>query len=63
MNCKILSRLASLGVSSSLLLLALHGTAHAVIPPAPELDPGTAAGGLTLAVGIALLVIERCRRR
>jgi len=62
MDRKTLSRLASIGVSSSLLLLALHGTALA-LSYVPELDPGTAAGGLTLAVGIALLVIERFRRR
>jgi hypothetical protein len=61
MDKKILSRLISIGVSSSLLLLALHGTALAT--SVPELDPGTAAGGLTLAVGAALLVIERFRRR
>jgi len=61
MDRKILSRLASLGLSCSLLLLALHGTARAT--PVPELDPGTAAGGFTLAVGVALLVIERFRRR
>jgi len=62
MDRKILTRLASIGVSCSLLLVALHGTALAgwVVP---ELDPGTAAGGLTLAVGVALLVIERFRRR
>jgi len=63
MDRKILSRVASLGVSSSLLLLALQGTALATYATVPELDPGTAAGGLTLAVGIALLVIERFRRR
>jgi len=62
MRRKILSRLASLSVASSLLLLALHGTAFAGIAAVPELDPGTAAGGVTLAVGIALLVIERFRR-
>jgi len=61
MDRKILSRLASYGVSSSLLLLGLHGTAFA-LAPVPELDPGTAAG-ITMAVGIALLVIERFRRR
>lgn len=61
MDKRILSRLASLGISCSLLLLALHGTALAVPTPVPELDPGTAAGGLTLAVGAALLLIERFR--
>jgi len=63
MDMKILSRLASLAVSCSLLLLALHGTARAIPLPVPELDPGSATGGLILAVGVALLVIERFRRR
>jgi len=62
MDKKVLSRLASLGVACSVLLLGLRGTALAVIA-VPELDPGTAAGGITLAVGVALLVIERLRRR
>jgi hypothetical protein len=62
MDSKVLSRLASLGVACSVLLLGLHGTALA-LTPIPELDPGTAAGGLTLALGVALLVIERFRRR
>ena len=60
---RILSRLASLGVSCSLLLLALHGTAHAVTVPVPELDPGTAVSGLTLAVGAGLLLVEWVRHR
>lgn len=63
MDRKILSLLASLGVSCSLLLLALHGTALALPTPVPELDPGSAAGGLTLAAGVGLLVVERFRRR
>jgi len=58
---RILSRLASLGVSCSLLLLAMHGTASATI--VPELDPGTALSGLTLAVGAGLLLVEWVRHR
>ncbi|MBV8772873.1 MAG: hypothetical protein JO166_11185 [Deltaproteobacteria bacterium] len=59
---KAASRLVLLGVASGLLLLGLHGTASAVVG-APELDPGTAAGGLTLLVGGALVLLERFRRR
>jgi len=58
---KLLSRLASFGISCGLLLLGLHGTAFAA--PVPELDPGTASSGLVLAVGATLLLIERFRRR
>jgi hypothetical protein len=57
------SRLVSLGISCGLLLLGLHGTANAVPLPAPELDPGTATGGIMLAVGAALLLLERFRHR
>ena len=56
------SRLVSLGISCGL-LLGLHGTANAVPLPAPELDPGTATGGIMLAVGAALLLLERFRHR
>jgi hypothetical protein len=31
--------------------------------PAPELDPGTAAGGFALVAGAVLLIVERYRRR
>jgi hypothetical protein len=58
---KVLSRAALLGVASGLLLLANHGNAFATV--APELDPGTASSGLILAVGAALLLIEKFRRR
>jgi hypothetical protein len=43
-----------------MLTLALGGVAHAGVP---ELDPGTAASGVALLVGGALLLIERYRRR
>lgn len=62
MGKKISLRVASLGVSCSLLLLGLHGTANATVA-VPELDPGTAAGGITLALGAALLLLERFRHR
>jgi hypothetical protein len=39
----------------------MGGTAHA--SQVPELDPGTAASGIALLVGGALLLVERYRRR
>jgi hypothetical protein len=59
---KRFSRIASFGIACGLLVLAMHGTASAV-PEAPELDPGTAASGVVLLSGAALLLIERFRRR
>jgi hypothetical protein len=57
-------RLASLGVSAGLLLLALHGTAAATPPVrAPEIDPNMAAGSLALLSTAGLLLLERLRRR
>ncbi len=56
-------RLASLGVCGGLLLLALHGTASSTAVGVPEIDPGTAASGLAVLAGAALLLIERFRRR
>ncbi|MBV8772737.1 MAG: hypothetical protein JO166_10495 [Deltaproteobacteria bacterium] len=55
-------QVALLSIGCSLLLLSLHGTAFAT-PAAPELDPGSAAGGLTVLTGAALLLLERVRRR
>ena len=63
MDRKVCTRLALFGAPCSLLLLALHGTALAVTAAVPELDPGIASGGLILAVGAALLLIERFRHR
>ena len=67
-NGKVLSRLASFGLPCGLLLLALYGTASAqstdaLITAVPEIDPGTAASGLAVLAGAALLLIERFRRR
>ena len=45
-----------------LLWLAGSGDAFA-ISVVPELDPGSAASGRALAVGAALLIAERYRRR
>jgi hypothetical protein len=54
------SKLAlSLG-TCALLLMAGIGTASAAA--VPELDPGSAASGIALAVGAALLLVERYRR-
>ena len=58
---KHLPRLVRLIGACAMLTLALGGVAHAT--PAPELDPGTAASGVTLLVGGALFLIERYRRR
>jgi hypothetical protein len=45
-----------------LIWLAGSGDAFAVAA-VPELDPGSAASGIALAVGAALLLAERYRRR
>ena len=58
---KHLPRLVRLVGACAMLTLALGGVAHAVA--VPELDPGTAASGVTLLVGGALFLIERYRRR
>jgi hypothetical protein len=49
-------------VVSGLLLLAGSGVSFA-FNPFPELDPGSAASGIALAVGAAVLMAERYRRR
>jgi uncharacterized membrane protein HdeD (DUF308 family) len=56
-----LPQLVRLVGACAMLTLALGGVAHA--SPVPELDPGTAASGVVLLVGGALLLIERYRRR
>ena len=45
-----------------LIWLAGSGDAFAVAA-VPELDPGSAASGIALAIGAALLLAERYRRR
>jgi len=47
----------------ALLWMAGIGTASAQPAPVPELDPGSSANGIALAVGAALLLAERYRRR
>jgi hypothetical protein len=45
-------------------LLFLAGAGSSIAgTPVPELDPGSAVGGIALAIGAALLVAERYRRR
>jgi hypothetical protein len=46
-----------------LLWLAGTGIANAGPVGVPELDPGSAASGIALAIGAALLLAERNRRR
>ncbi|HUA34624.1 MAG TPA: hypothetical protein VMA09_13540 [Candidatus Binataceae bacterium] len=55
----MIRRICLLSVAIALLGVAMIGTAHAA--GAPELDPGSAASGLVLLVGGALLLIERHR--
>ena len=55
------SKLALTLGACGLFLMAGIGTASAA--PVPELDPGSAASGIALAIGAALLLVERYRRR
>jgi hypothetical protein len=61
MNSRFVSNLAWTVGTCALLWMAGIGTASA--QPVPELDPGSAASGIALAVGAALLLAERYRRR
>jgi len=63
MNSRFVSNLAWTLGTCGLLWMAGIGTASAAIVPVPELDPGSAASGIALAVGAALLLAERYRRR
>ncbi len=60
MSKKIL-RGASFGVSCGLMLLAMRGVASA--RAVPEIDPGSAASGIALLAGAALVMLERLRGR
>ena len=60
MNLRFMSNLMLAVGTCALILLAGAGTASASVP---ELDPGSAASGTALAVGAALLLVERYRRR
>jgi hypothetical protein len=61
MNRLVGSNLALMLGACTLLLMAGTGTASAAA--VPELDPGSAASGIALAVGAALLLVERYRSR
>jgi hypothetical protein len=61
-NRKSISNFAWILGTCGLLWLAGSGDAFA-IAAVPELDPGSAASGIALAVGAALLLAERYRRR
>ena len=56
-------RMAGKAVGFGMILAALSAPAWAVPVPAPEIDPGSMAAGLTLLTGGVLLLIERRRRR
>jgi len=58
----LISNLAWTGAICGLLFLAGTGSSIAGTP-VPELDPGSAVGGIALAIGAALLLAERYRRR
>jgi len=62
MKKRMIAGAISLAGACALFTLAMGGTAFAH-PHVPELDPGTAASGIALSVGGALLLIERYRRR
>jgi hypothetical protein len=61
MNSRSFSKLARILGACGLLWMA--GISPAFAAPVPEMDPGSAATGITLAVGAALLLAERYRRR
>ena len=64
LTCRLLgSKLAIPLGSCGMLLIAGVGTASAAIALVPELDPGSAASGIALAVGASLLLVERYRHR
>ena len=56
------SNFAWIGGVCGLLFLAGTGSSFAG-SSVPELDPGSAVGGIALAIGAALLIAERYRNR
>jgi hypothetical protein len=62
MNRRLVSKLVWTGGICGLLFLAGAGSSFAEAS-VPEMDPGTAVGGIALAIGAALLIAERYRRR
>lgn len=61
MNRRIVTNFGWIIGTCGLLWIAGTATAHATA--LPELDPGSAASGIALAIGAALLLAERYRRR
>jgi len=62
MKSQMVASLAwTLGLCGIVLIFGL-GTASAA-PSVPELDPGSAGSGIALAIGAALLIVERYRSR
>jgi hypothetical protein len=62
MKLSILNGMSWTLMVSGLLLLAGSGTSFA-ISAVPELDAGSAASGIALVAGAAVLMAERYRRR
>ena len=61
MNRLINSKLTLMLGVCGMILAAGIGTASAAV--VPELDPGSAGSGIALAIGAALLIVERYRSR
>ena len=62
MNRRLVSKLVRTVGICGLLFLAGAGSSFAGAG-VPEMDPGSAVGGIALAIGAALLLAERYRRR
>jgi hypothetical protein len=60
---KKLLHLFSFAVCCGLMLLGARGIAAAQGVPTPEIDPASAASGIAMLVGAALVLIERVRSR
>jgi hypothetical protein len=55
------SKLALMLGTCGVFVMTGIGSASAAFVGVPELDPGSAASGIALAVGAALLIVERYR--
>ena len=60
---RLSSNLAWTLIACGLLLLSGAGSSFAGVGAVPELDPGSAVGGIALAITAAVLLAERYRRR
>ena len=63
MNRRLVSNFAWTLGACGLLWLAGSGSSFAGTTAVPELDTGTAVGGIALAITAAVLLAERYRRR